>query len=100
CYKRHAALQRPGSLFKAKRCLDVHGLILSHAVMARCAVVATNLHRVWIGGKCRLAKKRIDAGYGAYRYSVLRAGDAASYGATPRSTGDARSGPEKPNRGP
>src|SRR5262249_10831986 len=71
-------LQRPGVLFKAKRRLDVHGLILSVALMARRAVVGRNLHRVWIGGESRVAKKRVDGGYGAYRCSVFLAGNAAS----------------------
>jgi hypothetical protein len=58
--------------------LDIHGLILSVALMARRAVVGATLHWAWIRGKCRLAKQRIDAGYGAYRYSVFLAGNVAS----------------------
>src|SRR5262249_48888902 len=74
CYERYATFQGPGALFKAKRRLDIHGLVLSVA-RSRDAVIGANLHGTGIGWKCRLAKEtiasgfgeRIDAGYGAYR---------------------------------
>ena len=64
-------VQRPSPLFKAKRRLDIHGLILP-AMEAQCAV---QLSRICTAdgstGNAGWLNQGIDAGYGAYRHSVF-----------------------------